>query len=94
LNLRILAPFSRLIGGTTTDYYIIIRIPEEVESNLTWIKGFLEHDYYSGSGKRQQQLIERMKRYFTKERKVAEKTIERIETLQYAVNVNQTDAGK
>ena len=57
------------------------RIPEEVESNLAWIRQFLENDYYSGDKKRQKQLIERMKRYFIKERKVAEKTIERIETL-------------
>ena len=58
------------------------RIPQEVESNLSWIRGFLEHDYYSGNGKRQGELLERMKRYFTKERKVAEKTIEMIDTLQ------------
>jgi len=42
----------------------------------------LEHDYYSGNKKRQKELIERMKRYFAKERKVAEKTIERIDALQ------------
>ena len=57
------------------------RIPEEVESNLVWVRRFLEHDYYSGNKERQKALIERMKRYFTKERKVAEKTIERLDTL-------------
>jgi len=70
------------------------RIPEEVEANLAWIRRFLEHDYYSGNEKRQKELIERMKRYFAKERKVAEKTIERINALQDTEDVNETDAEK
>jgi ferredoxin len=70
------------------------RIPEEVESNLAWIRRFLEHDYYSDNKKRQGELIERMKRYFTKERKVIETTIERIDALQDAEDVNETDAKK
>ena len=56
------------------------RIPQEVESNLAWIKGFLEYQYYSGNTKKQKELIGRMKRYFHKERKVAEKTIEQLDT--------------
>ncbi|MBW2119335.1 MAG: 4Fe-4S binding protein [Deltaproteobacteria bacterium] len=68
------------------------RIPEEVESNLARIRRFLEHDYYAGDKKRQRQLIERMKRYFTKERQVAEKTIERIDILQDMGCANPTDA--
>jgi ferredoxin len=55
------------------------RIPQEVESNLAWVKGFLEHEHYSGDKPKQKELIERMKRYFHKERKVAEKTIERLD---------------
>jgi len=57
------------------------RIPEEVAANLVWVRQFLEHDYYSGNKERQKAFIERMKRYFTKERKVSEKTIERLDTL-------------
>ena len=56
------------------------RIPQEVESNLAWIRGFLEHEHYSGNTEKQKELIGRMKRYFHKERKVAEKTIEQIDT--------------
>jgi ferredoxin len=55
------------------------RIPQEVESNLAWVRGILEHDHYSNSRDKQKELIERMKRYFKKERKVAEKTIEQID---------------
>jgi ferredoxin len=57
------------------------RIPEEVESNLTWVKQILEHDYYADNMERQKELIDRMKRYFTKDKKVAEQTIERLSTL-------------
>lgn len=57
------------------------RIPQEVEANLAWIRRFLAHEYYAGNRERQKELLERMKRYFTKERKVAENTIERIDTL-------------
>ncbi len=57
------------------------RIPEEVESNLTWVKQILGHDYYAGNTERQKELIDRMKRYFTKDKKVAEQTIERLSTL-------------
>jgi MinD superfamily P-loop ATPase len=58
------------------------RIPEEVESNLAWVRQFLEHDYYADNKEKQKELVGRMKRYFTKERKVAEKTIELLDTLQ------------
>lgn len=57
------------------------RIPEEVESNLIWVKRILAHDYYAGNKKRQQELIERLKRYFNKDKKVAEQTIERLSAL-------------
>lgn len=58
------------------------RIPKEVEANMAWVRRFLEHDYYKGDKKRQEELLERLKRYFTKERKVSEKTIENIDVLK------------
>jgi len=58
------------------------RIPEEVECNLAWATKLLGHEYYSNNIERQRQLIERLQRYFTKNRKVMEKTIERLEVLR------------
>jgi Indolepyruvate ferredoxin oxidoreductase, alpha and beta subunits len=58
------------------------KIPEEVESNLTWAIDLLEHEYYLNDKKKQKQLIERLLRYFIKNRKVIEKTIERLKVLQ------------
>ncbi|MBW1737151.1 MAG: 4Fe-4S binding protein [Deltaproteobacteria bacterium] len=70
------------VGAISMDEDIAFIDEDKVEANLAWIRRFLEHDYYSGNKKRQKELIERMKRYFAKERKVAEKTIERIDALQ------------
>ena len=64
------------------------RIPEEVESNMAWAKKLLTHDYYSHDKAKQSQLIERLKRFFTKNRKVAEKTIEQLEMLQNTLSVD------
>ena len=58
------------------------RIPEEVESNLAWVKELLEHEYYSSDKTKQKQLIERLQRFFAKNKKVAEKTIEQLGILQ------------
>lgn len=52
------------------------RIPEEVEANLTWAGGLLAHEYYADDADGQAALVERLGRYFTKEKKVAEQTIE------------------
>jgi len=57
------------------------RIPAEVEANLVWVQQLLAHEYYANDGKKQSELLERMKRYFAKNMKVAEKTIERLPTL-------------
>ena len=57
------------------------RIPEEVEANLTWARELLTHEYYSDSAQKRAMLIERLGRYFTKEKRVAEQTIERLEGL-------------
>ena len=54
------------------------RIPQEVEANLDWTRRLLGH-FETTDEKRG--LVERMKRYFVKERKVAEKTIERLESM-------------
>ena len=60
------------------------RIPEEVQSNLAWAKKLLTHEYYSNDKTKQKQLIERLQRFFTKNKKVAEKTIEQLGILQNA----------
>ncbi|MEJ2657596.1 MAG: 4Fe-4S binding protein [Desulfobacterales bacterium] len=54
------------------------RIPEEVRSNLDWAKKLLKHEYYSNDKTKQRQLIERLQRFFAKNKKVAEKTIEQL----------------
>ena len=54
------------------------RIPEEVAANLEWTKDLLRH---FASPEDKAKLIDRMKRYFAKERKVAEQTIERLDGL-------------
>jgi ferredoxin len=58
------------------------RIPEEVQSNLSWAKELLMHEYYFNDKTKQKQLIERLQRFFTKNKKVAEKTIEHLVNLQ------------
>ena len=63
------------------------RIPDEVEANLTWARELLMHEYYSDSAERQASLIDRLGRYFTKEKRVAEQTIDRLERLLHASEV-------
>ncbi|RLC27490.1 MAG: ferredoxin [Deltaproteobacteria bacterium] len=58
------------------------RIPEEVQSNLAWAKKLLMHEYYSSDKTKQKQLIDRLQRFFAKNKKVAEKTIEQLGILQ------------
>jgi ferredoxin len=58
------------------------RIPEEVESNLAWVKELLEHDYYLNNKQKQKALIKRLQRYFGKNKNVIEKTIARLDALQ------------
>ena len=54
------------------------RIPQEVAANVEWTKDLLGH-FESPEDKGG--LIDRMKRYFVKERKVAEQTIEHLDKL-------------
>ena len=58
------------------------RIPEEVESNVAWARELLGHAYYSDDRKKQRQLLQRLQRYFAKNKKVVEKTLEELEVLQ------------
>jgi len=58
------------------------RIPEEVQANLDWVKTLLAHDYYSNDKTKQKQLIERLGKFFTKNKKVIEKTSEQLEILK------------
>jgi len=54
------------------------RIPQEVETNLQWVKRLLEH---FETDEERRALLERMGRHFKKERKVAELTIEQLSGL-------------
>jgi len=54
------------------------KVPEEIEANVEWARQLLQH-FQSPDEKRR--LLERLKRYFAKEIKVAEQTIIRLESL-------------
>ena len=54
------------------------RIPQEVEANLEWTRRLLKH---FDTTEERRGLVERMGRYFAKERKVADQTIERLSTM-------------
>jgi ferredoxin len=54
------------------------RIPMEIAANIEWTKDLLRH-FVSLEDKRN--LIDRMKRYFVKERKVAEQSSEQLDQL-------------
>jgi len=58
------------------------RIPEEVQSNLAYANKLLAHEYYLNDKTKQKQLIERLQRFFSKNKKVAEKTIEQLGILK------------
>jgi ferredoxin len=58
------------------------RITEEVQSNLAYAKKLLAHEYYFNDKTKQKQLIERLQRFFIKNKKVSEKTIEQLEILK------------
>ena len=58
------------------------RIPEEVKSNMAWVKGLLGHEYYVNDKKKQKELIQRLQRHFIKNKKVTEETLDRLKTLQ------------
>ena len=51
------------------------RIPQLIEANLDWTRRLLRHFH---TPKEKRELIERLKRHFAKEKKVAEETIGRL----------------
>jgi Fe-S-cluster-containing hydrogenase component 2 len=53
-------------------------IPQDVEANLDWTRRLLQH-FDTADEKRA--LVKRMTRYFTKEKTVAEQTLERLSAL-------------
>jgi ferredoxin len=64
------------------------RIPQEVEANLAWTRDLLRH---FDTPEDRQGLIERMRRYFVKEKKVADQTIDKLAVL---AGESQADATK
>ena len=58
------------------------RIPEQIDANLAWTRRLLQH-FETSEEKRG--LIERMKKYFNKEKKVAEATLQQLESLKEKV---------
>ena len=54
------------------------KIPEEIEANLAWTRRLLGH---FATPEEKSALVERMKRYFAKQKKVAEQTIQRLDSL-------------
>lgn len=55
------------------------RIPQEVEANLDWTRRLLGH-FETAEDKRG--LVGRMERFFGKEKKVAEQTMQRLATMR------------
>ena len=54
------------------------KIPEEIEANIEWTKRLLSH---FATREEKTGLIERMKGHFAKQKKVAEQTMQRLESL-------------
>ncbi len=54
------------------------RIPQEVEANLSWAGGLMKH---CSTDDERSALVDRLKRFFKKEIKVAEKSMERLNEL-------------
>ncbi len=65
------------------------RIPQEVEANVGWTRRLLKH-FETAEEKRA--LIERMKRYFAKEKEVAEQTIQRLDSIGREPQAEMGDA--
>ncbi len=58
------------------------RIPAEVADNMAWVQRLLTHEYYADDRDKQKGLVDRLRRYFTKNRKVMEQTLESIKNLE------------
>ena len=55
------------------------KIPQEVETNIQWIKNLMKH--YK-TKEEIEGFIERIKKHFKKEKKVIEKTLEKLELIE------------
>ena len=55
------------------------KIPEQIEANIAWTRRLLEH---FDTTEEKRGLIERMKRYFMKGKRVAEETTQRLESIR------------
>ena len=52
----------------------------EIDANLEWIAKLHAHPYYAQDSKKQEQLIKRLKNHFNKKIKVAQQTLEQLNT--------------
>ena len=55
------------------------KIPQEVEKNIEWTKDLLKH--YK-TKKEREAFIQRIEKHFVKEKKIIEKTLERLNSLE------------
>ena len=53
-----------------------------MEPTRVWVRGPLENDYHARDEQKQAELMKRMERHFAKSIKIAEKTMERLESLR------------
>ena len=53
-------------------------IPVEIAANLEWIATLRVHPYYAQDPEKQKQLTGRLKKYFNKQIKVAQQTLEKL----------------
>ena len=58
------------------------RVPMEVNANLAWVERMMDHEYYANDSQKKKELLGRLQKFFNKERKVVDLTIERIVQLQ------------
>ncbi len=56
------------------------RIPEDVNTNLAWVRRLLDHEYYAGDPEKQAGLMKRLAKHFTKDLNVAKQTLEALDS--------------
>jgi hypothetical protein len=50
----------------------------EIDANMAWVESIMGHDFYANDPQKKKKLLGRLQKFFGKERKVADMTIERI----------------
>ncbi len=55
-------------------------IPGEIDENMKWVAKLHVHPYYEQAPEKQKQLIKRLKNHFNKDMKVAQQTLEKLNT--------------